>query len=540
MHDNPLELLDFPAEVKPTENSIYTASCNGKVWQLPRTHTIEAIARELMRDLTAIHCQGERLHGVLLGQTEHGENRVLKSFSGLWDGHLPGWVPPISNRARILLIENHVLATLSQLKAQLIKLNQLPVRSTHQSLLQFYQQRLEHLKINHRARKEERDRNRHHYHNTLQGNVLTNALDKVNRESQQDKLQLRQLKQERDQALAPLIADIAQAEQLIKELKQRYTSLSQHWQTQLQVAYAAEFFGKEQVTELGNVTPYLSDSLPVRVCDRAAAKLLHYAANHHLTPIAMAEFWWGPPQGNYHPGQFYDASPEECKLLMQIATMPPQKASVAITPLPILYQDDSLIVVDKPAGLLSVPGRRYHQQDSVLNRLRCQLPDRDFLQVAHRLDQATSGILVLATSPTAHKALSQQFAQHQVNKTYEAILTRPIAKTTGIIDLPLWGDPAKRPRQSVNLENGKPSVTHFQILKTGPQPRISFFPQTGRTHQLRVHAAHQQGLNSPIKGDTLYGQHHGKTERLHLHATSLEVTHPITHKRLRFNSPAPF
>ncbi|NEQ49691.1 MAG: hypothetical protein F6K11_06095 [Leptolyngbya sp. SIO3F4] len=209
-------------------------------------------------------------------------------------------------------------------------------------------------------------------------------------------------------------------------------------------------------------------------------------------------------------------------------------------PLTILYQDEILIVVDKPAGLLSVPGRRYHQYDSVLSRLQYQSPDNEFLQVAHRLDQATSGILVLAKSPSIHKNLGQQFAQQQVCKTYEAILSRPIDKTAGVIDLPLWSNPDERPRQSVNIEYGKPSQTHFEVLQqTNEHPRVKFMPYTGRTHQLRVHAAHPQGLNAAILGDLLYG-HTDQVKRLHLHAKTLKFMHPITREQLKFDSQVPF
>lgn len=223
--------------------------------------------------------------------------------------------------------------------------------------------------------------------------------------------------------------------------------------------------------------------------------------------------------------------------ISQLSVLP--KTAADIPPLNILYQDKTLIVVEKPAGLLSVPGRRYHQQDSVLSRLRCQLPDSAFLQTVHRLDQATSGLLVLATSPSAHKALGQQFSQRQVRKTYEAILSCPIVLESGTIELPLWSNPDDRPKQSVDATRGKPSVTYFQILQAGDQPRIRFVPHTGRTHQLRVHAAHPQGLNSPILGDSLYGQI-GQIERLHLHATSIQFIHPVTQKHLKFTNDAPF
>ena len=151
-------------------------------------------------------------------------------------------------------------------------------------------------------------------------------------------------------------------------------------------------------------------------------------------------------------------------------------------------------MIDKPAGLLSVPGRRVALQDSVLSRLRYQMPEGSFIEAAHRLDQATSGILAIALSPKSHQALSQQFAQRQVHKTYEALLSKPIHSDSGAITLPLWGDPTIRPKQVVDAQKGKPSQTEFKVIAGGNRPRIQFVPQTGRTHQLRVHAAHPDGF----------------------------------------------
>ena len=353
------------------------------------------------------------------------------------------------------LIERQTLTKLAQLKHKLIALKKLPIQDAYQQVTQQYAVDLEQMVVSHRQRKQSRDRKRSHYHNTLQGESLTKALDNLKRESQHDSSEHRHLKQKRDQALTPFAETIAQTEQQIKQLKQQYIQLSQQWQTKMQTVYAAEQTNSETL------------------------------------------------------------------------------------PLPILYQDNALIVVDKPAGLLSVPGRRYQHYDSVLSRLRWQLSDYDFLQVVHRLDQATSGVLVLATAADVHKTLGKQFAQHQVCKTYEAILSRPIFNTVGVIELPLWSDPDERPKQSVNADYGKPSVTHFNMLQGGEHPRVEFVPYTGRTHQLRVHAAHSQGLNSPILGDLLYGPVN-QAERLHLHAKALQLIHPITHKKLQFTSHVPF
>ncbi|MCY7285235.1 MAG: RluA family pseudouridine synthase, partial [Cyanobacteria bacterium CAN_BIN43] len=177
--------------------------------------------------------------------------------------------------------------------------------------------------------------------------------------------------------------------------------------------------------------------------------------------------------------------------------------------------------INKPAGLLSVSGRYGDRQDSVLNRLRLQ--GKTVFPV-HRLDQETSGILLLAKDQQTHRSLSQQFQQRQVYKKYEAVLAGAIALTQGIIELPLWGNPQDRPRQKVDWQRGKPSVTQFRIMgETESGTRVEFVPVTGRTHQLRVHAV--EGLGMPILGDRLYGCV-ADTTRLHLHAQELHFEHP--------------
>ncbi|MEO0868024.1 MAG: hypothetical protein AAFY17_06165, partial [Cyanobacteria bacterium J06642_11] len=198
------------------EKYIYTATFDETLWQLPRTDDIEAIARNFGQEV--IDSQPDTLYGLLVATTETGESILLKGVSGLSDGQ-PGWVPSVSNRVRILLLEGSVLATLNRLKANLIELQQSPVRTAHHQLMQTYQTRLEQMKSSHRERKATRDLNRRHCRHTLQGHALTEALNTLNRASQQDKLQLRHLKQERDQDLAPLLKEITQANQQIQVLK---------------------------------------------------------------------------------------------------------------------------------------------------------------------------------------------------------------------------------------------------------------------------------------------------------------------------------
>jgi RluA family pseudouridine synthase len=204
-----------------------------------------------------------------------------------------------------------------------------------------------------------------------------------------------------------------------------------------------------------------------------------------------------------------------------------------INPLIMLYEDLDILAVDKPAGMLSVPGRGGDRQESALRYLQ---QTYDWIFPIHRLDQDTSGILMFAKNPETLKALQQQFSQRHVKKIYEAILEKPIEQTTGLIDLPLWGDPTQRPYQIVDSDRGKPSITEYQVLSAA-EARIELTPLTGRTHQLRVHMADRQGLNNPILGDRLYGKP-SPADRLHLHAKHCTIFHH--HQWLTLESQTPF
>jgi tRNA pseudouridine32 synthase/23S rRNA pseudouridine746 synthase len=199
-----------------------------------------------------------------------------------------------------------------------------------------------------------------------------------------------------------------------------------------------------------------------------------------------------------------------------------------------------LIAVDKPPGLLSVPGRYRDTFDSVLSRLRHLLPDGMALMAVHRLDQGTSGILLLARNQQSHRQLSQQFQHRQVHKVYEAILSGLLTIDNGVIELPLWGNPENRPYQQVDEEQGLSSLTRFQVMaKEGDWTRVEFIPLTGRTHQLRVHAADSRGLGVPILGDRLYGCR-AVASRLHLHARELRFQHPQSGETLHLQTKTPF
>ena len=194
-----------------------------------------------------------------------------------------------------------------------------------------------------------------------------------------------------------------------------------------------------------------------------------------------------------------------------------------------------MLIVNKPAGMLSVPGKG--DADSVYHRLRILYPEATGPIIVHRLDMATSGLLLAAKTKEAHQNLQAQFKNRTIQKRYIALLEGEVPQDEGEIRLPLCPDPLDRPRQIVSEEFGKPALTHYWVLeRTSGKTLIAFYPQTGRTHQLRVHAAHPQGLHCPILGDELYGR---KAERLYLHAEYLAFTHPITSERIEIQkSPA--
>ena len=281
---------------------------------------------------------------------------------------------------------------------------------------------------------------------------------------------------------------------------------------------------------------------PAGAGDCCAPKLLQYAFQNRLKPIAIAEFWWGPsPKKEIRKhGYFYPACKSKCEPILghmlkglEIEKSKAENKKLAIK---VLYDDDSIAIINKPAGLLSVPGKE--EQESVYNQAKALYPNSEDPLIVHRLDMATSGIMLVAKTKSAHEILQKQFLSKTIQKRYVAILGGTITKDSGIIKLPLRVDLEDRPRQMVCFEYGKPALTKWNVVeRTQTQTRVHFYPITGRTHQLRVHSAHQNGLNTPIIGDELYGI---KNERLMLHAEEITFVHPSTQKKLTFRSLADF
>ena len=269
-------------------------------------------------------------------------------------------------------------------------------------------------------------------------------------------------------------------------------------------------------------------------------KLLQYAFSHQMQPVSMAMFWWGasPRDEIRHHLQFYPACNGKCKPILKwmlrnidIEENPLERASQQA--LEWIYEDKDIAVVCKPAGMLSVPGKI--QRENVRSLVRQRHPEATGPMIVHRLDMATSGLLVVALNLKSYIDLQRQFEEHSVQKRYVALLSRPHhGARSGQICLPLRPDLHDRPRQIVDAVHGRKAVTNYQ--QTG-ENRMNLYPLTGRTHQLRMHCAHADGLNNPIKGDELYGT---RAERLYLHAEELSFVHPGTGERMHFERHADF
>lgn len=275
-------------------------------------------------------------------------------------------------------------------------------------------------------------------------------------------------------------------------------------------------------------------------------KLLQYAYQHGYKPLQMAMFWWGesPKEEIRHHLQFYPACNGKCKPILHwmlpASTFEPEAINLSIyDKVETLYEDREIAVIHKPEGLLSVPGKDA-AQPSVYALMRRKYPEATGPLIVHRLDMATSGVLLIAKTEFAYHRLQQAFLNHQIQKKYVAIISGRDIPEKGIISLPLLPDYLNRPRQIVNHEQGKEAITEYEILERidGSHLRIALYPKTGRTHQLRVHCAHQEGLNAPILGDPLYGNE--KAARLHLHAEEITFEHPLTGKKITIKRKADF
>lgn len=395
-----------------------------------------------------------------------------------------------------------------------------------------------------------------------QGNLSAEEEQAMTKESQFMKAELRRLKKSLAEktTLETEYEDYQNNISRLKQLRKQLSDALQQWLfAQFRMLNAQ---GEEKdLLEIFRDTALEDQPNPSLLSKRAALKmvppagsgeccepkLLQYAFRHHLKPLQMAMFWWGesPKEEIRHHLQFYPACNGKCKpilrwMLPEVNTML-NHASQPLT-LETLYEDRELAVICKPAGMLSVPGKE-PGVTSVYSIMRRKYPEATGPLIVHRLDMATSGLMVIAKTEFAYHRLQEQFANHQIQKKYVAIVCAKEGsiQPEGILSLPLMPDYLDRPRQIVNHEQGKEAITEYKVLgnaENNQHLRLALYPQTGRTHQLRVHCAHREGLNAPILGDPLYGCE--KASRLYLHAESIRFTHPLSGKEIFIERKADF
>lgn len=374
-------------------------------------------------------------------------------------------------------------------------------------------------------------------------NPDASTLARLTRESQHDKTELKRYIRARAATEAQLVDRIADINSQIDALKAERHHRSIRLQRWLFSNFRIiNYRGKYR--SLRDIFASQKHCLPPSGAGECAApKLLQFAFKNHLTPICMAEFWYGrSPVGILRThGRFYPACQSKCQpildyMLQGLTVAPNRLLSQPDCQIDIVYEDQWLIVVDKPSGMLSEPG--LGDTRCIIDTLKEIRSDLATLLVVHRLDMQTSGLLIIAKDRATQALLRTMFEQRKIHKQYIALLDGQVKVDSGTIDLPLIADFDDRPRQKVDTVNGKSAVTKFVVIeRLDNTTRVRFFPLTGRTHQLRVHAASPLGLGCPIVGDNLYGS---PAERLFLHAEMLEFQHPHTNQLMHLTKSADF
>ena len=554
-----------------------------------------------------------KMFGVLIVQTDNGitnneENQIgyLAAFSGNLDGKNlhPYFVPPVYD---LLQPEGFFKIEEEQISAINIRIRELENSGSYLDSKEKWKIETEQAKaVLNQAKAElkmakEAREIRRQSSPELSGEEQASLI----RESQYQKAEYKRLEKKWKKRLEELETEVRhfdiEIERLKTERKERSAALQRKLFEQFRMLNA-----QGEVKDLYTIFEQTVQKVPPAGAGECALpKLLQYAYLHQLKPLAMAEFWWGDSPKNEirHHGYYYPSCKGKCEPILQhmlqgleIDENPLLNPVHEEEELEIVFEDEWLLVVNKPAGMLSVPGKA-EDRDSVYHRLKKKYPEATGPMIVHRLDMATSGLLLVAKTKEVHQDLQAQFANRSIKKRYVAVLdgaiiktekeTKPIAEkailiakntvstkktakaertgSTGRIELPLCLNPLDRPRQMVSSEHGKEAITEYQIISESERitsesentfnesnridesersinesrkyTRIIFYPLTGRTHQLRVHAAHPEGLGCPILGDELYGK---KADRLYLHAEYIEFRHPIYGDIFRIQKKADF
>lgn len=488
-----------------------------------------------------------KMFGVLVVENFEGKLGYLAAFSGKLSesNHLSGFVPPVfdlllpdgffKKEEEILNEMNRDLEALQQNfeYLQAVKNSEQVIFEGNQDIQSHKNQ----IKIN----KQARDDKRLWAEQNLDFESYKLLQKDLSQQSKEDQILLKKMthywnlqKLESQKSLQNWLDKISH----LKELRRQKSS-------DLQKLIFTKYTFLNAQKELKSLGAIFENNPPAGAGECAAPKLLHYAFANQMKPITMAEFWWGqsPKSEVRQHLQFYPACRSKCEPILahMLQGLKVDENPLLLNPakgqdLTIVFEDEWLLVVSKPAEFLSVPGKNI--QDSVYERMKKAFPNATGPLVVHRLDMSTSGLMLVAKSEEIYKQLQSQFIHRNIQKRYVALLDGIIYQKEGWIDLPLRVDLDNRPQQLVCFEYGKKAQTRFEVIEVkNNQTRIYFYPITGRTHQLRVHAAHVDGLHCPIVGDDLYGT---KAKRLCLHAEKLTFEHPISGEKITVQEVANF
>ncbi|KOS07525.1 pseudouridine synthase [Flavobacterium akiainvivens] len=484
-----------------------------------------------------------KMFGVLIVQDNQGKTGYLCAFSGkLADSnHHPMFVPPVFDMLvedSFFLKEQYILNDINQQVKDIESDDKyIALKAEYEQLAKQSEKEINDFKKYLKTNKQDRKKQRQEQKEILSEADYATFEALMIKHSLHDKHRFNVLYKDWEDKLNTLHTNMAHFDNRVEQLKQERKEKSNALQQQLFEQYS--FLNQSGQTK--SLHAIFSETVfgrpPSAAGECATPKLLQYAFLNNLIPLAMAEFWWGasPKSEIRLHGQFYPACTGKCKPILahMLQGITLDDDPLLINPgegkeLDIIYEDDYFVVVNKPNDLLSVPG--INISDSVYTRLKFAFKDIEPL-IIHRLDMATSGLLVVAKTKEAHKDIQRQFLKRAVTKRYTALLSK-IVEGEGEINLPLRVDLDDRPRQVVCFEYGKKALTKWKAIEhINGTTKIHFWPLTGRTHQLRMHAAHEMGLNAPIVGDDLYGT---SAERLYLHAAYLEFVHPITKQLMQF------
>jgi tRNA pseudouridine32 synthase/23S rRNA pseudouridine746 synthase len=468
-----------------------------------------------------------KMFGVLI-VTKEEKLYYLAAFSGqLYDKSvLPGFVPPVFDfldpDGYFKVHEAEITAINQEISSLESDSRHIESRKTYQQLQADAEVAIAEAKRKMQEAKAKRDAER------SQRMLTTDEEADFVKESQFLKAELRREKQRWAEKLAAAKAEVDDFEKRIDELANRRKTMSEALQNWLFEHFVMVNYEGERRNLLEIFRDTVQQLPPAGTGECCEPKLLQYAYTHGLKPVQMAMFWWGKSPDNEirHHLHYYPACSGKCKpvltYMLPSGVLAAQPQRTLAEQLEIVYEDDDLWVVNKPSGMLSVPGKS--NRESVISILQSRCKEDEIPLVVHRLDMDTSGLLIVAKHKTAHYQIQKQFRNREIQKTYVAVLDGeplPIGEK-GRIELPLSPDLMHRPFQMVDKEHGKPTITEYLVVD---EHVVELHPLTGRTHQLRVHCAHAEGLNRPIKGDNLYGC---RADRLYLHAARIAFAHPET------------